>query len=250
MSTRLHVSGLSLAYGARTVLRDLDLRLDAGELVGLIGPNGSGKSSLMLACAGLVAATTGSICIDGVDLQRDVVAARHRLGYAVAPERLPSVLRGRQCIELVAHTRRLSAQDLGAALSLCQTLGLSPWLERDVGEYSLGTRQKLAVALALIGDPPLLLLDEVLNVLDPLAAFALKEVLRERADRGAAVLLATHGLEVAERFLDRAVLLLDGRIVADWDQDALHRLRCEGGGGLEAAVVAHMRGNSAQQPLG
>jgi ABC-2 type transport system ATP-binding protein len=94
--------------------------------------------------------------------------------------------------------------------------------------------------LALLGAPPLLLLDEVLNGLDPLAAFALKQALRERADRGAAVLLATHGLEVAERFLDRAVLLLDGHIAGDWDRPALQRLRVEGDG-LEAAVVARLR---------
>jgi ABC-2 type transport system ATP-binding protein len=92
----------------------------------------------------------------------------------------------------------------------------------------------------LLGAPPLLLLDEVLNGLDPLAVFALKEELRARADAGAAVLLATHGLEVAERFLDRAVLLLDGRIAADWDRESLRALR-ESGGGLEAAVVARLR---------
>ena len=161
------------------------------------------------------------------------------------PERLPSALRGGQCIELVAHTRELGCVALDAALALSAALGLTPWLQREVAEYSLGTRQKLAVVLALLGEPPLLLLDEVLNGLDPLAAFALKEELRRRVDRGAAVLLATHGLEVAERFLDRAVLLLDGRIAADWDREALQRLRTETDGGLEAAVVARLRAASS-----
>jgi ABC-2 type transport system ATP-binding protein len=241
MSARLQIESISLSYRAQPVLRDVSLRLDAGELVGLIGPNGSGKSSLMRACAGIASIGSGRICIDGLDIRSEALEARRRLGYAVEPERLPAALRGRQCIELVAQTRSGSARDVAEALEMADALGLSPWLERETGEYSLGTRQKLAVVLALIGRPPLLLLDEVLNGLDPLAAFGLKETLRKRADAGAAILLATHGLEVAERFLDRAVLLLDGTIVADWDCDALRQLRGAGGGGLEAAVVARMR---------
>jgi ABC-2 type transport system ATP-binding protein len=240
MNARLDIRGLHLGYGAHPVLRGVDLALAPGELVGLIGPNGSGKSSLMRACAGLVSPAGGSIAIDGLDLAQVPLAARARLGFAVEPERLPPALRGRQCLELVAATRALGEAAIDEALALAQALGLSPWLEHEVATYSLGTRQKLAVVLALLGAPPLLLLDEVLNGLEPLAAFALKQALRERADRGAAVLLATHGLEVAERFLDRAVLLLDGHIAGDWDRPALQRLRVEGDG-LEAAVVARLR---------
>jgi ABC-2 type transport system ATP-binding protein len=236
---RLAVSDLGIAFGTTRVLRGVNLHLRAGELVGLIGPNGSGKSTLMRCCAGLLPGH-GRIAIDGIDLQADLLAARQHMGVAVEPERLPPALRGRQCIELVAQTRALDAQAVQRALALSAQLGLTPWLERDVGDYSLGTRQKLAVVLALLGEPPLLLLDEVLNGLDPLAAFALKQALRERADAGAAVLLATHGLEVAERFLDRAVLLLDGVIAADWNRADLVRLRNEGDG-LEAAVVERLR---------
>jgi ABC-2 type transport system ATP-binding protein len=240
MSARLALEGIALRYGARAVLHQVDLVLRPGELVGLIGPNGSGQSSLLRVAAGVLAPDAGRVAVDGIDLRLDPLAASARLGYAVEPERLPAALRGRQCLELVAHTRRLTPDALEQAHALAAALGLAPWLEAEVGEYSLGTRQKLAVLLALLGAPPLLLLDEVLNGLDPLAAFALKQTLRARADAGAAVLLATHGLEVAERFLDRAVLLLDGRIAADWDRAALQELRREGGG-LEAAVVAQMR---------
>lgn len=244
MTARLAIERLALGYGGHAVLRGVDLALQPGELVGLIGPNGSGKSTLLRACAGLVVPQGGHVQIDGLDLAREPLAARRRFGHAVEPEKIPAVLRGRQCIELVANTRGLDAAALADAFALSARLGLGPWLERDVGEYSLGTRQKLAVVLALLGAPPLLLLDEVLNGLDPLAAFALKQVLRERADAGAAVLLATHGLEVAERFLDRCVLLLDGRIAADWNREELNALRQNDDGGLEAAVVARLRERS------
>lgn len=236
---RLDARALRLAYGANPVLRGVELRLEPGQLVGLIGPNGSGKSSLLRALSGQLQCD-GSIRIDGFDLHTHTVEARRHLGVAIEPERLPPSLRGRQCIELVAHTRGLGDDAIARSIALSDTLGLQRWLEHEVGDYSLGTRQKLAVVLALLGDPPLLLLDEVLNGLDPLSAYALKQVLRERADAGAAVLLATHGLEVAERFLDRAVLLLDGVIAADWNRADLVRLRNEGEG-LEAAVVERLR---------
>ena len=239
MSTRLLLRDIHLSYGADEVLRGVDLSLAAGELVGLIGPNGSGKSSLMRACAGLVPCE-GHVAIDGIDPRKEPVSARTRLGYATDPATLPGVLRGRQCIDLVAGVRQCGADAIGQAVALADALGLAPWLEREVAEYSLGTRQKLAVVLALLGAPPLLLLDEVLNGLDPLAAYQLKTILRERADAGATVLLATHGLDVAERFLDRAVLLLDGRIAADWNRSELDRLRASAGG-LEAAVVERLR---------
>lgn len=241
MNPRLELQAVELAYGTDAVLRGVDLSLAPGELVGLVGPNGSGKSSLMRICAGLLPARAGRVRIDGIDLQAEPLAARRRFGYAVEPERLPPNLSGRQCLELVAHTRGLGGTDLDAGLALAQDLGFAPWLDRPVGDTSLGTRQKLSVLLALLGDPPLLLLDEVLNGLDPLAAYALKKILHVRSRHGATVLLATHGLEVAERFLDRAVLLMDGRIAADWDRRALAAFRADPAGGLEHAVVERLR---------
>jgi ABC-2 type transport system ATP-binding protein len=240
MSARLQVQQLHHRFGRNEVLRGVDLQLNAGELVGLIGPNGAGKSTLMRCIAGLEQPQQGNVCIDGIDIAVDALAARRHLGVAVEPERLPPLLNGEQCLELVADLRGQTAM-LAECRTLSEALGLMPWLSRPVGEYSLGTRQKLAIVLALVGAPSLIVLDEVLNGLDPLSAYALKQALRVRADAGACVLLATHGLEVAERFLDRAVLLLDGRIVADWDAQALAGFRADPEGGLEHAVVEILR---------
>ena len=240
MTSRLHISDLHLALGGRPVLAGVEFELTAGEFAGLIGPNGAGKSSLLRALAGLEPGMRGRVVIDGLDTRDEALAARAALGYAVEPERLPRLLNGRQCIELIAQLRGATPQ-LAASWTLCERLALSPWLERALHTYSLGTRQKLAIVLALVGEPRLIVLDEVLNGLDPLAAFALKEELRARAANGAAVLLATHGLEVAERFLNRALLLLDGRIAADWDATALAAFRDDPDGGLEHAVVGRLR---------
>ncbi|MCB1554649.1 MAG: ATP-binding cassette domain-containing protein [Xanthomonadales bacterium] len=241
---RLQVAGLQLRLGDHDVLRGVDLALHAGELVGLIGPNGSGKSTLLRAIAGSLPPDRGHIAIEGENIATDSLAARRRLGFAVDPERLPRLITGRQCLEIVARLRE-EEQAIADSLGLAGTLGLGPWLDRPVYAYSLGTRQKLAVVIALHGAPSLILLDEVLNGLDPLSAWALKQALRQRTDAGATVLLATHGLEVAERLLDRAVLLLDGRIVADWGAESLARFRDDPEGGLEHAVAEWMRAHRA-----
>src|SRR5690606_23573782 len=161
--------------------------------------------------------------------------ARAQLGYAPDPAALPEVLRGCDCLDLFARARGL-AEAPPPTLELAGQLQFTPWLQREVGTYSLGTRQKLSVLLGLLGEPPLLLLDESLNGLDPVSAFRLKQHLRGLADRGATVLLATHGIEIAEHHLDQVVLLDEGRISAAWDRPALDALRAAPGG-LEAAIV-------------
>ncbi|MBD8527891.1 ATP-binding cassette domain-containing protein [Pseudomarimonas arenosa] len=245
----LRISALRLAYGGRPVLDSLDFELPAGQVAGLIGPNGAGKSSLIRAIGGAAGGMpgvqiSGQIELAGHCIERSRIQALATLGLALPPEQLPTMLSGRQALQLLTDLR-LSAEQGPAALqeseSLAGRLGLCPWLDQPIYGYSLGTRQKLAIVLALLGEPPLLVLDEVLNGLDPMSALALKDELRARADRGAAVLLATHGLEVAERFLDRCLLLQDGRLLADWDSAALRRFRQPGHGGLEKAVVERLR---------
>jgi ABC-2 type transport system ATP-binding protein len=241
MSAPLQVSGLCVDYAGHPVLLGVDLLLRPAELVGLIGPNGSGKSTLIRAIAGIQPGARGDLRIAGCSVSSDPLAARAALGFAIAPERLPQLLTGRQCIELLADLRG-ERHRLEQSWRLADQLRFSAWLDQPVHTYSLGTRQKLAILQALIGEPRLIVLDEVLNGLDPLAAYALKAELRARTETGAAVLLATHGLEVAERLLDRAVLLLDGRIAEDWDASALAVFRADPEGGLEHAVAMRLRG--------
>jgi len=237
----LRIADLHVDYAEQRVLRGIHLQLQAGQLTGLIGPNGSGKSTLIRAIAGIQPRARGSVEIAGVDLATSPVQARTKLGFAIDPNVLPRLLSGRQCLELIVDLR--DCRDaLPGSLLLAEQLRLTPWLDAPVHTYSLGTRQKLAIVQALIGNPGLIVLDEVLNGLDPLAAYALKRELRARADAGAAVLLATHGLEVAQGLLDRALLLLDGRIAEDWDAAALATFRADPEGGLEHAVAMRLQG--------
>lgn len=237
MTPVLQLDRLRFGYAAQPVLHDIDLQLPRGEFVALIGPNGSGKSTLLQCVAGIQVPQAGRIVIDGIDLAGDPQAAKSRLGYAIDPGRLPPLLTGREALGLFAGARGLAGVP-AASLDLAGSLQLSPMLDRRIGRYSLGTRQKLGIVLGLVGDPPLLLLDEPLNGLDPLSAWTLKHLLQALCSgHGTTVLLATHSLEVAERFITRAVLLMDGRLHRSWDGPELAAIRDDPARSLEQAMV-------------
>jgi ABC-2 type transport system ATP-binding protein len=238
-SPPLRIDGLQLDLGGRAVLRDIELSLEPGDLLALVGPNGSGKSSLIRCIAGLLSPAGGRIEIGGFVPATHPAEARHRMGLAVDPTLLPGLLSGRECLALFARARGLPAIP-ESSLQLAESLRFAQWLEQPVETCSLGTRQKLGVLLGLIGEPPLLLLDEPLNGLDPPSAWALKEHLVQRAAEGAAIVLATHAIELAERHVNRALLLVEGRVRRLWSAGELVDLRADPLRSLEAEMVAAM----------
>ena len=241
MSDVLVVENLAHAYGEQPVLRGVDLRLAPGDFLALIGPNGSGKTTLLRSLTGILAPQQGRLIIDGIDLRANPVGAKARLGLAIEPELLPGALSGRQCLLLFANVRGI-AHIPEESLELAITLNFMPWIDRLVEEYSLGTRQKLGILLGLIGAPPLIVLDEPMNGLDPVSAWAIKQhLVRLTRERGCAVLLATHALEVAERFITRAQLLLEGRCARHWDEQQLMAIRNDPQRSLEQAMVETLR---------
>ena len=233
----LQLDGLCQAYGDTEVLHGIDLDLPRGEFVALIGPNGSGKSSLLQCIAGILEPCAGRVLVDGIDMANSAQAAKQRLGYAVDPAHLPARLTGRECLQLFAGARGLAGIP-DATLTLADTLALAAVLDKSVDRYSLGMRQKLAIGLGMIGEPPLLLLDESLNGLDPASAHALKRHLRAlAAERGTTIVLATHSLELAEHFVDRVLLLVDGRLLHGWNRADLDAMRSDPGRSLEQAMI-------------
>ena len=241
MSHALLIENLAHAYSDTPVLRGVDMQLAPGDFMALIGPNGSGKTTLLRALSGILLPQQGKILIDGVDMRGDPVGAKGRLGMAIDPELLPGALTGRQCLTLFANIRGLPGVP-DDSLALASTLAFMPWLDRLVEEYSLGTRQKLGILLGLVGSPPLIVLDEPMNGLDPVSAWAIKQhLVTLTRERGCAVLLATHALEVAERFITRAQLLLEGRCARHWDEPQLIAIRHDPTRSLEQAMVEALR---------
>jgi len=239
----LQVRSLHAGYDKLVVLSGVDLDISRGEWLALLGPNASGKTTLLHCIAGLLVPSAGSISICGCSLRQDAMGAKGQLGFGCAPERLPGLLTGRQCLEVYAAAKSLTTIDADV-LELAEAFAFTGMLDRFVASYSLGTKQKLAVLLALLGEPALVVLDEAFNGLDPASALVLKRHLRVRVSAGrCGVLLATHALDVVERYSDRAVLLLDGRIARVWSREQLAELRAMPGEGLEAALAAASAGS-------
>ena len=231
----LRITGLAAGYGAQPVFNDVSLEMSSGEWLALLGPNGSGKSTLLYCIAGMLQSMTGEVELCGISLARDPRAAKRSLGFGCAPERLPGLLTGRQCLEVYAAAKGLRQIDADV-LDLMERFALTPLLDQFVDTYSLGTRQKLAVLLALLGAPRLIVLDEAFNGLDPASAKTLKRYLRSLVESGrTSVLLATHALDVVERYADRAALLLSGRLVKTWSATEVTALRATEDG-LEEAI--------------
>jgi ABC-2 type transport system ATP-binding protein len=239
MTTRvLEVSGVRARYGSHEVLRGVDLHVDKGEWFCLLGPNGVGKSTLLNCITGRIRIGAGEIRIGDHSMLTSSIDAKRLLGTAAAPEQLPGLLTGRQCLEVYAAAKSLERIEADL-LDVASQLGFMRFMDKCVDTYSLGTRQKLAVLLALLGDPALIVLDEAFNGLDPGSAVTLKRLLRDRLTQGrCGVLLATHSLDIVEHYADTAALMLDGKVARQWTQAEIAQLRREGGEGIEAALAA------------
>jgi ABC-2 type transport system ATP-binding protein len=237
----LEVRGLTRRYGAFTAVDGLDLTVRGGEIVGFLGPNGAGKTTSLRCCSGLLEPDTGTIAIAGASLGSEPLAARARLGFVPDRPFLYDRLTAWEFLDFVGALYRVGARLAHErAGRLIEQLGLGDAASDLIETYSLGMRQKVSVAAALLHDPPLLLLDEPLGGLDPQSARALKDLLRERTARGFGVLVSTHLLDVAERLCDRVVVLHHGRKRAEGTLAELQGTQA--GATLEDVFLALTRG--------
>lgn len=234
----LDISELTVHYGKRTAVDKLSLQVNAGEVVGMLGPNGAGKSTTLLAVAGALMPSAGTIAVAGTPMTVHALDARARMGFADQPPSLYEFFTVSEHLAFVAEARgRTSQSDIPALLG---SLGLLPIADRYCRELSFGMRQRVGLAAALVGGVDVLLLDETLNGLDPRAAKQARDVVAEAAAGGCAVLMSTHLLGVAERLCTRVIIMDAGKIVADVGGDELTTLLQGGDGSLEELYLARV----------
>jgi energy-coupling factor transport system ATP-binding protein len=202
--TLVQARGVAVDLGRHHALRDVDFTVAQGEVVALFGRNGAGKTTLLRAVAGLISVAAGRI--DFADGRR----------AAYVPQDPNSLLLGPTARDDVDTTRRiLGLHDSGAVDRWLEAVGLLGLAERHPRDLSAGERQRLAIAAVGVGEPDVLLLDEPTRGMDAPSKASLESLLRQRAAMGAAVVLATHDVELAARVATRVVVLGDGEVVAD-----------------------------------
>ncbi|MGG7450206.1 ABC transporter ATP-binding protein [Plantibacter auratus] len=203
------LEGVTRRYGDVTALHDVDLRIEPGSLVGLLGPNGAGKSTVLSLLQGTRRPTTGTVTLFGGDPAQAV--NRTRLGSTPQETALPPTLRVGEVVDFVGR----HFADRVPTASLAEQFGFGDLLRRQTGSLSGGQQRRLAVALAFVGRPRLVLLDEPTTGLDVDARRTLWDAIRRQHELGATIVLTSHYLEEIEALAERVVVLGGGRVITD-----------------------------------
>jgi ABC-2 type transport system ATP-binding protein len=217
--TAIRLDGVTKRYGDVTAVNDLSFDVEEGEVFGYLGPNGAGKSTTIDLLLDFVRPTSGSVTVLGRDARAESVAIRDRTGVLPEGFSVYRRLTGRQHLEFAIEAK--DADDDPDAL--LDRVSLLDAADRKAGGYSKGMAQRLGLAMALVGDPDLLILDEPSSGLDPNGALAMREIIREERDRGATVFFSSHLLGQVEAVCNRVGILRDGELVAEDSIDGLRR---------------------------
>lgn len=211
----IKVNGLTKYYGSKPAAKDISFEVKKGEVFGLLGTNGAGKSTIIKMLCGLLKPTRGSIRIGDIDLQRMPLKAKSMMGYLPENPLIYDKLTGAETLELIGKLRKLSIDMIEQRVKYyADTLGLGEQIYHEVGTYSKGMRQKLAIAMTLIHDPEMVLLDEPASGLDPRYTKLLKDWIKNLSANGRTVLLSTHIIEMAETLCDKVGIIDQGKMKA------------------------------------
>ena len=210
MEPTLHTSGLGKNYGDFAALADLNLSVSAGEVFGFLGPNGAGKTTAIRLLMNEIRATSGTASILGMDVHRDSLALRHRIGYLPSELALYPNMTGADLIHFFANLRG------GVDARYVEQLGerLNVQMAKKIGDLSSGNRQKIGIIQAFMNKPEFVILDEPSAGLDPLVQRELQGLIREIADAGGAVFLSSHTLSEVQRVADRVGIIRSGKLIA------------------------------------
>jgi len=224
-----------VVYGPRKAVDRLTLEVGPGEIYGLLGSNGAGKSSTIKSIVGLVRPAGGTVRVFGYDVQKDALAAKERIGYVPETSMLYESLTPREFLEFVAGVRRLDpGRAAERARDLVTAFRLTDEFEEPISSLSNGTRQKVLLVAALLHQPPLLVLDEPLNHLDPRSLRLMKDLLAQYVRNGTrGVLFSTHAMEVAEQLCHRVGILDHGVLRGEGSLASLRERGAEGDATLE-----------------
>ena len=210
----LNISHLTKRYGDKLAVDDLSIHIAPGEIYGFIGHNGAGKTTTLKAAVGILQYDSGTITIDGTDLQADPLGCKAKLAYIPDNPDLYDFMTGIKYLLFIADIFGVRAKDRNDRIrELADQLGLTDDLAQPISASSHGMKQKLAIISAWLHQPRLIIMDEPFVGLDPKASHLLKQMMREHCDKGGAIFFSTHVLEVAEKLCDKVAIIQHGRLI-------------------------------------
>ena len=206
----LEVKGVKKKLGKREIIKGLDLSVNEGEIFGFLGPNGAGKTTTIRMLVGLISPNEGEIVVCGKSVLSEKEQALKNVGAVVENPELYKYLSGRENLMQIARIRKVSKEEVEELIDL---VGLKDRIDDKVRKYSLGMKQRLGLAAALIGDPKLLILDEPTNGLDPSGIIDFRDVVKKASrERGMAVFISSHILSEVQNLCDRVAFINNGVI--------------------------------------
>jgi ABC-2 type transport system ATP-binding protein len=237
--------GLTKHFGKLVAVHDVNLQVEAGQVFGFLGPNGAGKTTTIRMLTGLVRPTSGSASVAGYDVSTEPLEVKRRIGYLAEAPYLYPKLSGREFLIFMAQLYQVPGPEARQRASrLLSLFELSVKADELVETYSHGMRQKLALAGALVHEPPVLFLDEPTSGLDPRSARLVKDLLMALVGRGHTVFLSTHVLEIAEQLCHRVGIIDHGQVIAIGTLDELRGQAQHGAYSLEDIFLQLTGGRS------
>ncbi|MCB1235708.1 MAG: ABC transporter ATP-binding protein [Verrucomicrobiae bacterium] len=242
----IEARNLSMRYGDLLALDGLNLSVGKGEFFAFLGPNSAGKTTTIKLLTGLLKPTSGEAIVCGHDIQKDPIEAKRRIGYVPDVAEFYDKLTPVEFLAFIADLFEVEPElAVERADALIERFSLSEHARQRIENLSHGTRQRLAIASALLHEPEVIIIDEPMVGLDPRNARVVKEELKRKSREGVTVFLSTHLLNVAEELADRVGIVNHGRLLAVGTIEELRALAAAEGGSLEDIFIALTEGKGA-----
>jgi ABC-2 type transport system ATP-binding protein len=211
----IEIINLTKRYGNITAISNLNLTIPSGQFFGFLGPNGAGKTTTIKTIVGLLKPTTGTVKIQGIDIQQNPIQAKRLFGFIPDKPFIYEKLTGREFLQFVAGLYEVNDRAVNDRIDqLLDMFELTDWKDELVESYSHGMRQKIVMSAALIHQPQVLVVDEPMVGLDPKGARQVKQIFKELCAKGMTIFMSTHTLEIAEQTCDYIAIIQKGTIIA------------------------------------